>query len=173
MCYDQNMKEISPKEALNHFFPLCCVFVISADKQGKPSGMIASWVMQTSFEPPLITVSVGKTRFTYGLIKQSREFVVAVPNKKLEEAVRVFGTKSGRDIDKFKATGLKTQKGRLVKLPLIVEATLNYECKLWKEVDSGDHGIFIGEVVASWINEGEKVLMNMGKAEGKRVFEEF
>jgi flavin reductase (DIM6/NTAB) family NADH-FMN oxidoreductase RutF len=132
------MKIISPEEGLKCFLPLSCVFVISVDGQGKPSGMIASWVMQASFEPPLVAVSVGKTRHTYNLIKQSEEFVIAVPNKNLEEAVRFFGTRSGRDVDKFGETKLKTRKGKLAKSPLLVEATINFECKLWQEVDSGD-----------------------------------
>lgn len=167
------MKEISPQEALGHFLPLPCVFVISVDKKGKPSGMIASWVIQTSFVPPLIAVSVGKTRHTNNLIEESKEFVIAIPNKDLEEAVKFFGSKSGRNIDKFEETNLKTEKSKYVKPPLIAEATLNYECKLLEKVDTGDHSIFIGEVVASWINKGKKVLLNMGRVGGERVFGEF
>ena len=167
------MKEINPQKALVRFLPLCCVFVVSTDKEGKPSGMLASWFMQTSFNPPLIAVSVGKTRHTYNLIKQSGEFVIAVPGKELEEAAMTFGTKSGRDMDKFKETGLKTGKAKFIESPLLIEATINYECKLLQEFDTGDHTIFIAEVVASWINEDQKVLLNMGVQDGKRTFEEF
>lgn len=167
------MQRISPEQALDRLRPLSCVYVISINKQGKPSGMIASWVIQTSFDPPLIAVSIGKTRFTYNLIKESKEFVIAVPNEKLKEAIRVFGLKSGANIDKFKETNLKTKKAKFIKSPLLTDATINYECKLLKRVDTGDHSIFIGEVVASWINEGRKILMNMGKVNGKRVFKEF
>jgi len=167
------MKEISPQEALDRLFPLSCVFITSINKHGKPNGMVASWVMQTSFNPPYIAISVGKKRLTYQFIKESKEFVVAVPNKKLERAIMFFGTKSGRDLDKFTEAQVKTKKGKFVKSPLLTEATINYECKLWKEVDSGDHVIFIGKVVASYINEEKKVLMSMGKVDGKRIFEEF
>ncbi|RLE42730.1 hypothetical protein DRJ48_02865, partial [Candidatus Woesearchaeota archaeon] len=52
-------------------------------------------------------------------------------------------------------------------------ATINFECKLFKEVDSGDHIIFIGKIVASYINKDKKVLLNMKKVDGKRIFEEF
>jgi flavin reductase (DIM6/NTAB) family NADH-FMN oxidoreductase RutF len=167
------MKQTSPAEGLNKLFPLGCFYILSVDKKGKPSGMIASWVMQTSFNPPLIAVSVGKVRNTYKLISQSKEFVVAMPNKHLEKEINVFGSKSGKDIDKFKETGIKTSKAKFLKTPLLSEATFNHECKLIKKIDTGDHSIFVGEVVCSWINEGKKVLMSMGLINGKRSFKEF
>ena len=167
------MQEIAPKDALNRLSPLPCCFIISVSKNGKPSGMIASWVMQTSFEPPLLTVSVGKSRHTFNLIKSSKEFVVAAPNKKMEKALMIFGSKSGRDTDKFKEAKLKTAKAKLIKSPILIDATLNYECKLVKSLETGDHVIFVGKVVAAHINAGKKVLMSMGRVNGKRVFQEF
>jgi flavin reductase (DIM6/NTAB) family NADH-FMN oxidoreductase RutF len=167
------MEKASLEQALDRFLPLSCVYVISVNAQGEPSGMIASWVIQTSFNPPLIAVSIGKTRFTYNLIKDSKEFVIAVPNEKLKEAIRIFGLKSGANINKFKETNLKTKKASFVKSPLLADATINYECKLLQIVDTGDHSIFIGEVMAAWMNKNKKVLLNMGKVKGKRIFKEF
>ena len=68
---------------------------------------------------------------------------------------------------------LDTSKAKCVDLPLLSDATLNFECKSEKEVDCGDHFLFIGKVVASWINGDKKVLMNMGKKDGERIFQEF
>jgi flavin reductase (DIM6/NTAB) family NADH-FMN oxidoreductase RutF len=167
------MHNIDPTEALNKFIPLPCVFVISADETGKPSGMMASWFTQTSFDPVLVAVSVGKQRYTHSLIKASREFVIAVPNKKLEKAVLLFGNTSGKDTDKFKESGVSTAKGECLDLPLLADATMNYECKLVDVFDTGDHSIFVGKVAAAWVNDGQKVLINMGKPDGKRLFEEF
>jgi len=167
------MQKFAIERALDRFLPLSCVYVLSANKQGEPSGMIASWVIQTSFDPPLIAVSIGKTRFTYNLIKESKEFVIAVPNETLKDAIRIFGLKSGKTINKFKETKLKTKKASFVESPLLADATINYECKLLQIVDTGDHSIFIGAVVAAWINENKKVLLNMGKVNGKRIFKEF
>ncbi len=42
-----------------------------------------------------------------------------------------------------------------------------------KIVDSGDHVIFIGKILASYLNEEKKVLFNMGRVDGKRLFQEF
>jgi flavin reductase (DIM6/NTAB) family NADH-FMN oxidoreductase RutF len=167
------MEKISISESFEKFKPESCVFVISINREGKPSGMIAGWNMKCSMDPPLFAVSLSKKGYTHRLIRESREFVIAVPNKELEDALVQFGSTHGNDIDKFCETGVKTEKPETVRTPLLSNATLNYECKLFKEVDSGDHIIFIGRVVAAQINRGKKVLFNMKKVDGIRVFEEF
>jgi flavin reductase (DIM6/NTAB) family NADH-FMN oxidoreductase RutF len=167
------MLQITPKEALSKRFPLPCAFIISVDAQKKPSGMAASWVTQISSEPLLVAVSISKARYTYNLVKDSKEFVVAVPNKKLAKEIEFFGTNSGRDIDKFKTSKLRTMKSKYIKPPLLLDASVNYECKLVNIVDAGAYSIFIGEVINAYINSKEKILMYMGKVKEKRIFKEF
>jgi flavin reductase (DIM6/NTAB) family NADH-FMN oxidoreductase RutF len=167
------MKEISPELVFDHLKPESLIFVLSVEKDGRPSGMIAAWSMKVSFSPRLFAISVGKTRHTLTLIQQSKEFVVAVANKKLEQYIDVFGGMTGAKVDKFALTKIKTRPAKLLKTPLLLEATVNLECKVFKEIEAGDHFIFVGEIVAAHVNEGEKVLLNKGKVDGKRVFEEF
>jgi len=167
------MEKIGISESFEKFKPESCVFVVSIDRENKPSGMIAGWNMKCSMDPPLFAVSLSKKGYTHRLIRESREFVLAVPNKELEDALILFGSTHGNEIDKFCETGVETETAGLVRSPLLSKATLNYECELFKEVDSGDHIIFIGRVVAAHINRGKKILLNMKKADGMRVFEEF
>ncbi|MCX6815511.1 MAG: flavin reductase family protein [Candidatus Aenigmarchaeota archaeon] len=167
------MEEVSAEEAFDKFKPESCVFVISIDKHGKPNGMIAGWNMKCSSEPPMFAVALWKKGYTHRLIQQSKEFVIAVPNKELEKEVEFFGSKHGNEVDKFGETKIETAKAKFVKSPLIKNATINFECKLEKEIDSGDHVIFIGRILASYVNKNKKVLLNMRKAANKRIFEEF
>lgn len=167
------MIKVTPKQAFSAFKPESCVFVISVESDGRPSGMIAGWNMKCSIEPPLFAVSLAKKGYTHKLIQESKEFVIAVPNKSLAKELEYFGSTHGNVIDKFKATKIKTVKACLIKPPLIRDATINLECKLFKEVDSGDHIIFIGQVVASYLNKDKKVLLNMKAVDGQRVFKEF
>jgi len=164
------MKKISPKKV---FRPYSCVFVISVDKNGKPNGMIAGWNTKCSMKPPLFAVSLWKKGYTHKLIRQSKEFVIAIPSKKLEKAVKFFGTTHGDKIDKFKKTGIKTLKAKYVKPPLLKDATINLECKLQKEVNAGDHIIFIGKILAAYVNPNKKILMVYKKINGKRIYKEF
>lgn len=167
------MEEISVSDAFNKLKPENVVFVISVDSNGKPSGMVAGWFMKCSIEPPLVAVCLQIAGHTHKLIRESKEFVIAVPNKGLEKELLFFGTTHGNEVDKFKETGIKTEKSKHIKSPLIKGATINFECKLEKEIDCGDHIIFIGRVLASYLNKDKKVLLNMGRVKGERVFEEF
>ncbi|NOX37832.1 MAG: flavin reductase family protein [Calditrichaeota bacterium] len=167
------MKTVTPREAFDRFKPESCVFVISVDRGGRPSGMIAGWNMKCSYDPPLFAVALSKTGYTHRLIRESGEFVIAVPNKGLQSAVEFFGSTHGDQVDKFKETGLATLPARHIQSPLIRDATINFECVLEKEVDSGDHIIFIGRILEAYVNEGKKVLLNMKKVDGRRIFEEF
>lgn len=167
------MEKVSIKESFDKFKPESCVFVISTDSFGKPGGMIAGWNMKCSVEPALIAVSLSKKGYTQELIRQSREFVIAVPGKELEEPLLFFGSTHGNETDKFNETGIETEQAQIVKPPLLKDAAINFECELFKEVDSGDHIIFIGKIVASYINRDKKVLMNMKKMDNRRIFEEF
>lgn len=166
------MEQITAKEAFANFKPENCVMVISVDNNGKPSGMTAAWNMKISHQPPLIAVCLSKKGYTHELIQQSKEFVVAVPNKDLEETLLYFGTNSGRDVDKFAETKVETTEAKHIKPPLITNATLNFECKVWKEVKAGDHIIFIGEILAVYENKDKKVLLSMRKIDDQRTFEE-
>ena len=167
------MEEISVPDAFSKLKPENVILVISVDKNGKPSGMVAGWCMKCSIEPPLFAITLQKAGYTHKLIRESKEFVIAVPNKELEKELLFFGSTHGNEVDKFKETGVKIEKAKHVKSLLIKNATMNFECKLEKEIDSGDHTIFIGRVLASYLNKGKKVLLNMGRINGKRVFEEF
>ena len=165
--------EVEARTAFSKFKPESVVFVISVDKKGKPSGMAAGWFMKCSSDPPMLAVGLSKKRYTYKLIEESKEFVIAVPNKGLEKEILLFGTTHGDEVDKFKETGIEIEKSKFIKSPLIKNATINFECKLEKEVDAGDHVILIGRVLASYVDEKKKVLMNMKRIEDKWEFQEF
>jgi len=99
--------------------------------------------------------------------------VVAVPNKSLEQPLLFFGSHHGNEVDKFKETNIETMKASKTKTPLLKDATINMECELTQEIETGDHYIFVGEVVVAHINPDKKVLLNMKKIDNKRVFGEF
>jgi len=147
------------------------LFVLAMDGR-KPSGMVACWHMCCSREPPLLAVALSKEGYTHKLIRQTKEFVLAAANQELVKEVEFFGTTHGNEVDKFAKTKLETRPAEKIKVPLIKKATINFECTLEKEVDIGDHLLFIGRVQAFHLNPEKKVLFNMGRVDGKRVFKE-
>ncbi len=167
------MKKIAIQKAFDKFKPESCVFVISVDKAGRPNGMVASWKTRCSWYPEKIAIVLSKEGNTHRLIQESQEFVVAVPNKSLQKAVEFFGSKTGKKIDKFAVTGIRTQKAKFVRVPLLKDATINFECRLDKEIEIEDHIMFIGDILAGYINEHKKILQLVARKKGRVIYKEF
>lgn len=129
---------------------------VVAEYEGQRSICPLGWKMNTSGSPPMMAISVAPQRFTHDLIAGSGEFVLSWPGEDLAQATLFCGTKSGRDVDKFEAMKLTVIKGKHVASPLIAQCVANLECKLVGQMTSGDHTIFVGEVLAWWINEDPK-----------------
>jgi len=166
------MKEISAVDAFAKLKPEMVVFVISVDEKNKPNGMIVARCLKCSRDPPLMAVTISKKANTYQLIKKSKEFVISIANEDLVKYIEVFGLESGRDVDKFEKTKIETEPAKVIKTPLLKEATINLECKFEKEMETGSSFVVIGRVVAVHINEGKKILFNYGKGYGDYIFKE-
>ena len=102
-----------------------------------------------SFKPPLLGIGVAPKRFSYGLLKNSHDFAVNIPSRNLLKAVEICGSKSGRRVEKFQASGLTREKADKISAPLIAECPVNIECVKVNELEAGDHTWFVGEIVAA------------------------
>ena len=124
------------------------VFVVGTyDKEGKPNVMTAAWAGICCSVPPCIYVSLRKATYTYGNILERKAFTVSIPSESHVTEADYFGIASGRDVDKFKATGLTPVKSDLVDAPYIKEFPLILECKLLRHIEIGLHTEFIGEIM--------------------------
>lgn len=143
------------------------VLVTSTDPAGKPNIISVGWKMRASVTPPVFAIGLGKTSHSGQNILASQEFVLAVPGGDLAEAVMYCGTRSGRDVDKFRDTGLTPAPAKAVKASLIAECLANLECRVIAVQEIGDHRVFFGEVVACWTSEREgKPLLVVGETGG-------
>ena len=111
------------------------------------------WKMNTSGSPAMMAISVAPARFTHDLIANSGEFVLAWPGEDLAAATLFCGTRSGRDVDKFREARLTSLEGAYVKAPLVAECVANLECRVAGQLTTGDHTIFAGEILAVWVSE--------------------
>ncbi len=146
------MKEM--KSDIYHLMhPKMAFFLTSIAKDGKPNVMACAWATPVSEEPPIVVVCVSKESYTVELIRQTKEFVINIPTKKLLKALWICGKTSGRDTDKFKKAGLKYSKAKSVKSPVIDECIGHIECKLWKAVDAGECYAFFGKVISAYADD--------------------
>jgi flavin reductase (DIM6/NTAB) family NADH-FMN oxidoreductase RutF len=146
-------KEVPFPVALDSRYPEQVVVCIAKDAQGKYNPITLGWVMPTSIKPPMFAISVGKTRYTTEAIRHSREFVLAFPSELQADQAKLFGTKTGRSVDKLAMTGAAVEPAAQIDGRLLSDAVANFECKLVGETETGDHIVFIGEVVCSYITD--------------------
>ncbi len=140
------------EEAFDRKYPEQVVLVTSCSPEGKANVMAVGWTMIASSAPWMFALGIDESAYSYSLIRATREFVVAYPAGDMAEAVLFAGTHSGRETDKFAATGLAVQKASKVRAPLLADAVANFECHLTAEYRPGDCPILIGEVIAAHIN---------------------
>ena len=109
-----------------------------------------------TFRPLRLGIAVAHARYSHGLLREEREFVVNVPDAGLLEAVRVCGSKSGRDTDKFSAAGLTRLDSQVVQAASIAECGAHIECRVEQELAFEERTWFIGPVVAARQREGHE-----------------
>ena len=134
--------------------PMHAVLVSCVGKNGKPNVLPLAWAMPTSRGPALAAISVGLNRYSHGLIEETGEFVVNLPTVDIVKETLACGRTSGRDHDKFAETGLTPMPARKVKPPIVKECIAHLECKLHSQLKTGDHTIFVGEIVEAYANKG-------------------
>lgn len=133
--------------------------LVTSRYKGKNNIITLAWHMKTSFYPELFAISVGKKRFSCEMIRNSKCFAANFMSYENKKEVLYCGTYSGRDVDKFKETKLSKEECDTINCCRIKEALAYFECKVVKEIETGDHIIFIGKVSKSKL-----------KKKGKRVF---
>ena len=83
---------------------------------------------------PIFIIAVAPPRYSWRFLEEVPEFVIAVPDDSLNSAVDLCGTKSGRDLDKFKAAGLTPVPSVNVGPPSIAECYINVECRIYTSI---------------------------------------
>lgn len=147
-----------PSTMLN---PVPAVMVTCVDSSDKPNIITLAWAGTINSEPPMLSISVRKERYSYGLIKEKGQFVVNLTTEKLARATDLCGVKSGRNDDKFSLTGLTPEKASKIDVPMIKESPVNLECVVKDVLELGSHDMFIAEIVA--VNVDEALLDEKGK----------
>lgn len=137
------------------------------DADGRPDAMAAAWGGICSSRPPSVAVSLQKARYTYTNLMERREFTISIPSADYVQEADFFGISSGRDKDKFAATGLTPVKGEFVNAPYVGEFPVVLECRVSNILEIGVHTQFIGEILDVKIEES--VLSDDGKPDVGKI----
>ena len=130
------------------------LYLISTAYQGKRNVQFAFRALGLTDDPPLLLIGIQADNFSREVIQQSGEFVVNVCAQNQLPAVDKSRGLSGRAVDdKFAALGLETLTAKHVQAPLVAGCHANVECKLVNSLDLDGLYIFVGQSVASYIDD--------------------
>jgi flavin reductase (DIM6/NTAB) family NADH-FMN oxidoreductase RutF len=152
------MKSFPLNRAFTFLEPGPVVLVSTADGERR-NIMTLSWTMVLDFTPRFAFMT-GPWNYSYKALMKTKACVIAVPTVDMSKTVVSIGACSGSGVDKFKKFKLTPLEARFVDAPLIQECYVNLECKVADYIKN--HGIFVVEAVAAWIDErrGEKRLFH-------------
>ncbi len=137
----------------NMLYPLPAVLVTCGIPPGPVNIITISWTGTINSEPPMLSISVRKERYSYALIREAGEFVVNLTTQEMARAVDWCGVRSGRDYDKFRETGLTAVPPVELHTPMIAESPVNLECKVEQVIPLGSHDMFLARIVAVHVEE--------------------
>jgi len=123
--------------------------------------MAAEWTHHVSYNPGLIAVCIRPSDATHANIEATKEFGVNLCSSDLNGLSGIAGGNSGKNVDKIKVLkefGFKFFKGKKIEVLMIEGALINLECKLFKQIELGDHTTFVGEVVKIYPFNNKKPL---------------
>lgn len=93
--------------------------------------MTIGWAtIGVAWRKPVMMVMVRNSRYTFRLMERAADFTVSVPGGDMKKAIAFCGTKSGRDVDKFKECGLQAAPGRRVASPILQIPGIHFECRI-------------------------------------------
>ena len=129
--------------------PVPVVMVSSGSKDGKANIMTVAWAGTVNSEPPMVSVSIRKSRYSHKLISETGEFVINLVSKSLCKACDYCGVRGGEKEDKFKACGLTPVKAEGLEYAYAIkEAPVSISCVVKSVTELGSHDMFVGEIKA-------------------------
>lgn len=121
------------------------------------NGFTASWVMQASFQPPLVVNCVNKNSISHAMIQASQVFALSFLEDGQKDLAQTFFKPQRRVGNKFEEVEFYLGETGCP----IISAALGYvECRVVGSVEQGDHTVYVGEVIASGVHrDGAPLLL--------------
>ncbi len=141
--------KITPQPLL---YPYPAVLV-GARVAGKPNFMTAAWCGVACSEPPMISVAIRPSRYTYQGVRENMTFSINIASADLVRETDYCGTKRGSDVDKVKVCGFDIFYGKTETAPLIEQCPVNLDCRVVHILELGSHALIVGRVEEAFVSD--------------------
>lgn len=126
-------------------YPIPAVLVSLGDE--KEANLITiAWTGTICSDPPMLYISVRKQRHSYAMLQKHGKFVINLTTEDILHETDYCGVKSGKEVNKFKETGLEMGLSEVLKVPMVLKSPVNIECSIVSETDYGSHTMFVANV---------------------------
>jgi flavin reductase (DIM6/NTAB) family NADH-FMN oxidoreductase RutF len=132
------------------------VYVIGVTQGDRRNAFTAAWVMQVSFDPLLLALSINPANASYPMLLDSGAFSVNVLERGRADLARDLGLRSGRDVDKL--ADIPWHEGRSG-APILDDSLACFECRVIARHPAGDHEIVIARVMHGAVRRPDAVPM--------------
>ena len=125
------------------------VYILTSKFEDNYCAATVTWVSQTSFDPPLISVCLKRDSASYAVVKERGEFLLHLLGQDQKDLAASF----------FKPTILENGliNGQTYQLqddfPLLTAVPAYIKCSVLEILEKGDHPLFLAEVIDAVINE--------------------
>ncbi|MBE5786377.1 MAG: flavin reductase family protein [Clostridiales bacterium] len=119
--------------------------MVSCQRPGeKPNAITLAWVGTVCSEPPMVSISIRKERYSHAIVKETGEFIINLCGEDNLKATDYCGVKSGRDEDKFAACHMTALPVEGFTAPAIAECPIYLACRVQSVQELGSHDLFLG-----------------------------
>jgi flavin reductase (DIM6/NTAB) family NADH-FMN oxidoreductase RutF len=133
------------REAGRHL--ITSVALITTTGARGPNVMSAEWTFQVSYRPMRLAVLVHPRDATHDNLLESREFGANFLSEEQTPLANLAGHYTGKEVNKLTSEIFRTHSATKIRAPMISECFANMECKVVDVLETGDHTMFLGEVV--------------------------
>jgi len=132
------------------------IYVLTTRHGDTINGMIASWVSQVSYDPPLIMVAVHPNRYSHDLLQKSGHFALHILAREQKDLLARFkGPNPGSKFD-----ALAWRDG-VTGCPVLADCIGSVECRIRQTLKPGNHTLFVGQVVYAVFNGAKRPLCTL------------
>lgn len=136
------------------------LYILGSAYLGRRNLMTHNWAMQVSIDPKLLAVAVRGDSLTHELVDASRAFSLNVLKREDRALARAFTKPAVEGPEPDALSGARVISGSSG-APLLTQAAAWLECQVTAQMATGDHTIFVGEVINCGAPDEEAEVLRM------------
>ena len=122
--------------------------IVTVGNMEESNLLTVAWTGILATQPPKTYISVRPSRHSYGILKQTGEFVINLPPARLARTVDYVGIYTGAKVNKIEKCSLALTESEAVSTPTLTDCPVALECRVAEVIPMGSHDVFVADIVS-------------------------